>query len=74
MVELESWAKVQLSLFGRYSLVKMVMFARLLYFMKTIPCLLQHEDVSCVTRAMQRFIWQGKRRWIAIGEALPAQE
>lgn len=41
--ELEAWASLPLSLFGRFHLFKMVSFTRLLYPLQTLPILLNHS-------------------------------
>lgn len=73
--ELEAWAALPLSLFGRCHLFKMVSFARLLYPMQTIPLLLKHSDVQKIHKALTTFIWSRKKPRIALQKlCLPKSE
>lgn len=73
--ELETWHKLPLSFFEKCNLFKMVSFPKLLYLLQTIPLLLKHLDLQKLQKALNTFIWQGHRPWIAIQKLyLPKHE
>uniref|UniRef100_A0A8C5LIY0 Reverse transcriptase domain-containing protein n=1 Tax=Leptobrachium leishanense TaxID=445787 RepID=A0A8C5LIY0_9ANUR len=59
--DLECWDRYQISWVGRIYSVKMNILPRLLYFFQALPIALDSDDIRDIQRAIDSFIWQGKR-------------
>nr|XP_033805871.1 histone-lysine N-methyltransferase SETDB2 [Geotrypetes seraphini] len=60
-VQLEAWEGLPLTLLGRISLVRMVIFPRWLYVMQTLPLRLLKKDVNGLYRLLSRFCWNSRK-------------
>jgi len=58
--DLLRWEKLQLSLFGRISVVKMIVLLRIIFLFQTIPVLKNNAPFKQWQRDISKFIWQGK--------------
>ena len=60
-MDLERWGKMQLSLLGRISTIKMNVLPKMLFLFQTIPIISNMGCFKQWQREVARFIWQGKR-------------
>ena len=58
--DLKRWNTLNVSWFGRASLIKMTILPRFLYAMQTIPIFLPSSFFSSYRKACTSFIWRGK--------------
>lgn len=61
---LQTWKELPFSLFSRCHLINMVPFARLLYPLQTILCLLKHPQTTRPNKALTTR--KGKKPWISL--------
>uniref|UniRef100_A0A670JBZ4 Reverse transcriptase domain-containing protein n=1 Tax=Podarcis muralis TaxID=64176 RepID=A0A670JBZ4_PODMU len=59
--ELEVWARMRLSLWGRISMIKMMVLPRLLFLFQTIPIVKGTGVFKEWQRVISRYIWEGKK-------------
>ena len=59
--DLKRWNALNISWFGRASLIKMTILPRFLYIMQTIPIKIPIAFFTTFRRACSYFIWRGKR-------------
>uniref|UniRef100_A0A8C5PGR8 Reverse transcriptase domain-containing protein n=1 Tax=Leptobrachium leishanense TaxID=445787 RepID=A0A8C5PGR8_9ANUR len=63
--DLESWDKHNISWIGRVNCIKMNVLPRLLYIFQTLPIPLIITEFDMLQRAIDQFVWAGRRRRVA---------
>uniref|UniRef100_A0A670KIE8 Reverse transcriptase domain-containing protein n=1 Tax=Podarcis muralis TaxID=64176 RepID=A0A670KIE8_PODMU len=59
--DLEVWARMKLSFWGRISMVKMMVLPKLLFLFQTIPIIKGTKDFKEWQKAISRYVWEGKK-------------
>uniref|UniRef100_A0A670ICM2 Reverse transcriptase domain-containing protein n=1 Tax=Podarcis muralis TaxID=64176 RepID=A0A670ICM2_PODMU len=59
--DLEIWARMKLSFWGRISMVKMMILPKLLFLFQTIPIIKGTKIFKEWQRAISRYVWEGKK-------------
>lgn len=58
---MEKWNRMNLSLFGRISIIKMNVLPRVMYLLQNIPIIKNTRSLDSWQRKIMKFIWAGKR-------------
>uniref|UniRef100_A0A670KCX7 Reverse transcriptase domain-containing protein n=1 Tax=Podarcis muralis TaxID=64176 RepID=A0A670KCX7_PODMU len=59
--DLEAWARLKLSFWGRISMVKMMLLPKFLYLFQTLPILKGTKNFKEWQKAISRYVWEGKK-------------
>uniref|UniRef100_A0A670IZP3 Reverse transcriptase domain-containing protein n=1 Tax=Podarcis muralis TaxID=64176 RepID=A0A670IZP3_PODMU len=58
---LEVWARMKLSFWGRISMVKMMVLPKMLFLFQTIPIIKGTKNFKEWQKAISRYVWEGKK-------------
>uniref|UniRef100_A0A670K332 Reverse transcriptase domain-containing protein n=1 Tax=Podarcis muralis TaxID=64176 RepID=A0A670K332_PODMU len=58
---LEIWARMKLSFWGRISMVKMMILPKMLFLFQTIPIIKGTKNFKEWQKAISRYVWEGKK-------------
>uniref|UniRef100_A0A670J9A9 Reverse transcriptase domain-containing protein n=1 Tax=Podarcis muralis TaxID=64176 RepID=A0A670J9A9_PODMU len=59
--DMEGWARLKLSFWGRISMVKMMVLPKLLFLFQTIPIIKGTKDFNEWKKVITRYVWEGKK-------------